>query len=390
MSLGVYIHFPYCRAKCRYCDFFSLTSPAPHEAYAAANCRELQLRRPQWSGRVAGSLYLGGGTPSLWEPAALGRALAAIRQAVPFEEGAEWTIEANPGTVDAPRLAALRALGLDRLSLGVQSFDDALLRQLGRIHARWDVLLAVSAARAAGFGEISLDLIYGLPGQTLAGAAADLDEALALAPEHLSIYELMVTNLEAPTPLARDVERGLAVLPDEEVTFEMGRAAVERAEAAGLARYEISSFARPGHRARHNQLYWNGGEYLGLGLGAVGFALCDPARPELGGRRWTNTRDPSRYFEALARGELAEADGEDLDAATLFEERLLLGLRQCEGLDLDAVGGALAIDPSEIAAIWRRAEPLIGEGWARRAGGRLWLTRAGLDLHGDLVLRLLG
>lgn len=390
MDFGIYVHFPYCRSKCRYCDFFSMTAPVPHEAYARAIERECALRQALSASRCAGSLYLGGGTPTLWDARALSRAMAGIRSRVAFAPSAEWTIEANPGTADATRLAGCRAAGFNRISIGVQSFDGDLLRALGRAHAAREARQAAVAARAAGFDNLSLDLIYGLPGQALAGARADLEEALALAPDHLSAYQLMVENLEVETPLARDVARGAAVLPGEDEVLAMGHAIAERASASGLCRYEISSFARDGRASRHNRLYWTGGEYLGLGCGAVGFALDDPAHPERGGRRWSNFRDPQRYLAALERGELPEASSEVLDAATLFEERLALGLRQCAGLDLGAAARQLAIAEREVEAIWARAEPLIGGGWLARAGSRLWLTRAGLDLHTEIAVRLLG
>lgn len=390
MGFGIYVHFPFCRSKCRYCDFFSMTAAIPHEDYARAIERECRLRQAQWAERSAGSLYLGGGTPTLWDTRAMTRAMSAIRALVDFSPLPEWTIEANPATVDAARLAACRAAGFDRLSLGVQSFDDALLRAIGRAHSADEAVHAAQDARAAGFENLSLDLIHGLPGQTLAMACADLEVALSLAPEHLSAYELMVEHLETQTPLARDVARGEVTLPDEDEVFEMGRAIADRAAAAGLSRYEISNFARAGRSSRHNQLYWTGGEYLGLGCGAVGFALDDPSRPERGGRRWTNFRDLGRYLAALGRGELPEASSEPLDAATLFEERLALGLRQCAGLDLDDAARSLAIPAAEVEAIMARARPLIEEGWIARTGARLCLTRAGLDLHSEIAVRLFG
>ncbi|MDR0965944.1 MAG: radical SAM family heme chaperone HemW [Myxococcales bacterium] len=393
MRFGIYVHFPYCLSKCRYCDFFSMTSPAPHEAYAQAIGEELRLRQVQWANRRAGSLYLGGGTPSLWEPTSMEKAMLLIARSVTFDSDSEWTLEANPGTIDAARLAAFRAIGFDRLSLGIQSFDDALLSQLGRRHSGAQARSALAAARAAGFDNLSLDLIYGLPGQTLTAALDDLGQALDTGIEHLSHYELMIDDLETKTPLARDVERGAVSLPGEDAVFEMGQALVERACAAGLTRYEISSFARPGRASRHNQLYWTGGEYLGLGCGAVGFALHDPSRPALGGRRWVNLRDPDRYFGALERGELPEASSEDLDADELFDEWLSLGLRQCAGVDLVEAIQRFELPRSRIDAIHARAEALIARGWEgclERSDDRLWLTRKGLDLHTELAVRLIG
>ena len=232
MSFGLYLHFPFCRSKCRYCDFFSLTDAVPHEAYARAIERECRLREPSWRGRLAQSLYLGGGTPTLWDVSALRRAMDELRARLPFAPAAEWTIEANPGTVDAPLLAACRSAGFNRLSIGVQSFDDAILSSLGRVHSAQQAIEATAAAREAGFESLSLDLIHGLPGQTLEGALADLDMALSLGPDHLSLYELMVDHLESETPLSRDVASGAVRLPDEDEVFEMGRALACRAAQA--------------------------------------------------------------------------------------------------------------------------------------------------------------
>ncbi len=390
MDFGIYIHFPYCRSKCRYCDFFSMTSPIPHEAYAEALIRELEARRPALTGRKAVSLYIGGGTPTLWRPEAAEKVLKALARSVPAEEAAEQTIEANPGTVDLGSLRAFCSAGLNRISIGAQSFRDDVLRAIGRAHSRNDIVRAAELAREAGFGNLSLDLIYGLPGQTAKDALSDAEEALSLRPEHLSVYELMVENLEFRTPLARDVQAGKVRLPDEEETFLAGEALLDLLEASGMERYEISSFARAGRRSRHNQLYWTGGEYLGLGIGASGFLLNDPEHPEKGGRRWRNHRHPRRYFADVAAGRLPEEISEPLDARTLFEERVQLGLRQAGGLSLAQAGTALGIADRVIDSIWQRAEPLIQQGWMCREGGTLRLTRKGLNFHTDLILRLLG
>ena len=390
MSFGLYLHFPFCRSKCRYCDFFSLTDAVPHEAYARAIERECRLREPSWRGRLAQSLYLGGGTPTLWDVSALRRAMDELRARLPFAPAAEWTIEANPGTVDAPLLAACRSAGFNRLSIGVQSFDDAILSSLGRAHTAQQAIEATAAAREAGFESLSLDLIHGLPGQTLEGALADLDMALSLGPDHLSLYELMVDHLESETPLSRDVASGAVRLPDEDEVFEMGRALACRAAQAGLTRYEISNFARAGHDSRHNQLYWTGGEYLGLGCGAVGFALDDPGDPARGGRRWQNARDMGRYLSALKRGELPETSSERLDGKTLFEEFVMLGLRQCAGVDLAEACARFQVSRCRREAIQARALPLVQEGLLQSDGTRILATRAGLDLHTSIALRLLG
>ena len=389
MGFGVYIHFPYCRSKCRYCDFFSMTVPIPHAEYAKALAGELRLRQAALGGRQAGSVYIGGGTPSLWRPEAVGQVMEALGRHIPFSEDAERTIEANPGTVNQAVLEDFVSAGLNRISIGAQSFRDELLAAVGRAHLRDDIVRSVELARAAGFGNVSLDLIYGLPDQTREDALSDAAAALSLTPDHLSVYELMVRDLESMTPLARDVQAGRVHLPGEEEVFLMGESLLERLKAAGMERYEISSFARNGRRSRHNQLYWTGGEYLGLGIGASGFLLRDPLHPDKGGRRWRNHRSPKRYFADVAAGRLPEEESEPLDAQTLFKERIQQGLRQTDGLDVELSGASLGIPRQVLDGIWRRSAPLVREGWMVREGSALRLTRRGLDLHTDLVLRLL-
>jgi putative oxygen-independent coproporphyrinogen III oxidase len=260
------VHVPWCVRKCPYCDFNShpLRGAAlPERAYLEALTADLALEAERAAGRPVGSVFLGGGTPSLLSPEAVATILTAARGALALEPGAEVTLEANPGTVDRSRLAAFRAAGVNRLSLGVQSFDDALLARVGRIHTGAEARAAVAAARAAGFANLNLDLMYGLPGQTAAQALADVEAAIALGPEHLSHYQL---TLEPGTPFHRDPP----ALPGEAAVAEIERGCRERLAAAGLERYEVSAFARPGRRCRHNLNYWTFGDYLGIGPGAHG------------------------------------------------------------------------------------------------------------------------
>ncbi|MGI5862763.1 MAG: radical SAM family heme chaperone HemW [Myxococcales bacterium] len=383
MAFAVYIHFPYCLSKCPYCDFASQATAVPHARYARAIARELALREREWRGRRAASLYLGGGTPSLWEPSALAEALDALRGQTPFAPDAELTIEANPGASDAARFRAYRALGFNRLSIGVQSFDETSLKALGRRHSGPDAERAFASAREAGFANVSLDLIYGAPGQTVEGARDDAARAARLAPEHLSVYGLMIEGLEIETPLARQVRRGQIEVPDDEAQWQMGeqiRAVLER---GGYRRYEISNWARPGFESRHNSMYWLGGEYLGLGCGAVGFALEDPLDPSKGGRRWGNHRSPARYLEAVEAGASPEDWSERLEAHALLRERLAIGLRRVAGVDIEAVCAELRQDPEPSL---RAARRLVERGLATLDGGLLRLTDRGLDFHTEAAV----
>jgi oxygen-independent coproporphyrinogen-3 oxidase len=292
--------------------------------------------------------------------------LEAVAALLPLAPGAEVTIEANPGTVSLRKLTLLRQAGFNRLSLGAQSFDPALLHTLGRRHSPGDTRRAVREARAAGFANLSLDLIYGLPGQDAARAAADIRSALELAPDHLSLYEL---TLGPDTPFGRAYDKGRPPLPAEDDLAAWEERALAMVEAAGLARYEVSNFARPGHACRHNQSTWRGGDYLALGPGAHG---------HLAGRRWAWLADVGEYVAAVARGREPLAFAEELTPAQRALELVMLGLRTTEGVDLDTAAALLGADP---LATW--AEPLARArelGWARIAGRRLVPTPLGLRL----------
>lgn len=385
MSFGVYIHFPYCLSKCPYCDFASVAEGPEHDRYARAIACELELRAEAFRGRTARSLYVGGGTPSLWAPEAVASAVAAIRRHVSFapRQETETTLEANPGASDAARFAELRAAGFDRISIGVQSFDDAVLARLGREHSGREAVAAFEAARHAGFDNVALDLIHGCPGQDLATARSDAATAAGLGPEHLSCYALTLEHLAVDVPMARAAREGRVAVPDEDQQWEMSQAISATLSEAGYRRYEISNWCRPGLEARHNRLYWTGGEYLGLGCGACGFALADPAEPWKGGRRWGNHRAPARYFADVEAGRLPEAWSEELDAPTLLRELLAIGLRQVQGVDLGEACARLRMDP---APFLDAAQGLHARGLALLSGAHVRLTERGLDVHTTAVL----
>ena len=262
--LGLYIHLPWCLRKCPYCDFNSheaATGGHPEARYLDALRADLEAALPMVWGRHVQTIFIGGGTPSLFSPEGIERLLADVRALLPLTPGCEITLEANPGTFERERFRAFRAAGVTRLSIGVQSFDDAKLQALGRVHSRAQALAAAEEAHDA-FDTFNLDLMYALPGQTLAEAAADLRTALALAPPHLSVYHL---TIEPNTVFAN---RPPPALPDDDLASEMLDQITALTGAAGMARYEVSAYARPGHRCAHNLNYWQFGDYLGLGAGA--------------------------------------------------------------------------------------------------------------------------
>ncbi len=340
MPFGVYIHFPYCLKKCPYCDFaIHVRKSIPHRRYADAVLRELALRADGFDGRGLVSIYFGGGTPGLWEPECIADVIGAIEARFAVGSGIEVTVEANPEAMARGTLAALRQAGVNRLSLGAQSLDPHQLAALGRAHGAAEVRAAVEDARAAGFDNLSLDLIFGVPAQTLADLDRDLDGLLALAPEHLSVYNLTV---EERTPFGAFQRAGTLKLPDAGLQADMFARVGERARAAGFEHYEISSYARPGRRAVHNSLYWSGGEWLGLGCAAHSFRRL----PDGGGERTANLRSVDRFFAALDAGGELTAERERLDEAALAREAIWLGLRMLgDGVDRARFAARFGADP---------------------------------------------
>jgi oxygen-independent coproporphyrinogen-3 oxidase len=367
--LGLYVHVPFCVRKCAYCDFASEPLGGQAEAYLDALAREAAGRRPLVDRPVA-SIYLGGGTPTALSGTQL-RRLWEMVAPFPRTDDAEITLEANPGTLTDDVLDALAALPLTRVSLGVQSFHAAELATLGRIHTPAQVGEAVAALRAIGVPQLNLDLMYGLPGQTPASWDASLAAALALAPDHLSLYALMV---EDGTPLAAQVGAGILPLPGEEEETAMDAQAAARLDAAGYRRYEVSNAARPGRHSRHNLGYWLGRDYLGLGTAAVS---C------LDGVRWRNVAAVADYT-ARAAADVPVLDYvERLAPRPRLLERAMLGLRLRGGFDLAAAeaacGAMLARDVLDV---------LQAEGLLARDGDMLRLTSAGFPVANQVTARL--
>jgi oxygen-independent coproporphyrinogen-3 oxidase len=288
--LALYVHFPWCVRKCPYCDFnsYTLNGALPQEPYLERLARDIEAQAPQVSGRELVSVFLGGGTPSLFSADAIGRVLQTARRHLTCPADVEVTLEANPGTIERGRFAEYRAAGVTRVSLGAQTFDAATLKTLGRIHTADETRRAAGELHAAGLANFNLDLMYALPGQDAAGAQADVAQALALAPAHLSHYQL---TLEPGTVFAARPPP----LPDEDAAAAMLVACAERLQAAGLAQYEVSAYAHAGRQCRHNLNYWTFGDYLGVGAGAHG-KLTFADRGQI--MRTVQPREPRRYLAA--------------------------------------------------------------------------------------------
>lgn len=369
-GFALYVHVPWCRHVCPYCDFNVYARQRPPEAdYTVALVHELDAwaARPPFAGRRVASMYVGGGTPSLFSADAIGRVVAAADRAFGVDTAAEITLEANPGTVTRETLAAHRAAGVNRLSLGVQSFAPRLLAALGRDHTPDDTHAAMSAARAAGVENVSMDLIFAVPGSTLADWAHDLERTIELAPTHVSAYAL---TFEERTPYHAWRRSGRIHAVDEDDEAAMTELADERLPAAGYARYEISSWARPGRASAHNQRYWDGSHYLGIGAGAHSFA-ADP-RPA---RRWSNVRHPTAYMETVAAGGIAIAEEHPLDGDAARADFVFTGLRRIVGVDTTVFAVRFGLS---LADAFPHVPGLVRDGLLEWAGERLRLSAQGL------------
>lgn len=381
MEFTLYLHVPFCAARCPYCDFtITVVRKRPEQAYVEALLAELRGRwaGSPWRDGTLRAVYIGGGTPSLLAPALIASLLDEVRRLAgeAFRPG-EITLEANPEGITPAALGAWRRAGVDRLSLGAQSFDPGHLAFLGRKHRADDIRAAVASAREAGFDNLSLDLIYGLPGQDLRSLEADLDEAAALAPPHLSAYNL---TLEPRTRMHRAWRQGRLALPPEEVQAAMFERIEERLGRAGLARYEISNFARPGFESIHNRHYWRRGSYLGVGVGAHSCVAS-----EGGGRRWWNLRDHRRYIARALAGEEVEEGAEELTAADARREWVFLRLRGAEGFCRAEFRETFARDIEEIFP--GVLASLAAEGLVGASADRVALTRRGRLLSNEAFLR---
>jgi putative oxygen-independent coproporphyrinogen III oxidase len=342
---GVYVHFPYCLAKCPYCDFVSYAK-APeqiqHRRYADAVIRELEARAPAFAGHRLDTIFFGGGTPSLWEPAELGRVVAAVARAFPTKEAVEVTVECNPSSLTPDRVQGLLEGGATRLSVGVQSLDRARLDFLGRLHDPDGGLRAVEAALAGGVPRVSADLIFGVQGgrpEAAADAAAEARRVAATGVTHVSAYGL---TIEPGTRFGELARKGSLPIATDDTIADSFFAVEDALEGLGFGHYETSNYARPGDESRHNLGYWRGRPYLGLGVAAVG---CEPPRAPGTATRYKNKIQPEPYMATVERGEVPTHETEALDGEARLRERIMLGLRLREGLDLDAAAREVGVDP---------------------------------------------
>jgi putative oxygen-independent coproporphyrinogen III oxidase len=361
---GIYVHVPFCLTRCGYCDFNAYEGlDALRPTYQQALLREIELAAPGWSGTRFVSVFLGGGTPTTMVPADLRALLVHLRDRFDLAGDAEVTIEANPDTVDVESLRAISDAGFGRLSMGAQSFDVAVLASLERVHQPASVRTAMTAARAAGYENVNLDLIYGAEGETTESWERTVLEAIALAPEHVSAYAL---TIEPSTRLGRQVAAGARRAPDPDVQADMFQIACELLADAGYRHYEISNWAKPGYECRHNLGYWERRPYLGLGAGAHSY------RDDV---RWWNVRPPDAYIHTVGRGELPIGGSESLDPSDAYLEEVFLKLRILEGVP------ASWFEPD-------RYEPFVASGLLAGEFGRLVPTERGMLLLNELVLSL--
>jgi len=375
-TLGIYVQVPFCQTKCTYCNFHTgVVARSLYRPYVDAVCREIAESRALRDVMVD-TVYLGGGTPSLLEPADLRRIMDAIRRSYACNLD-EVTLEADPETITAEKAAAWLDAGINRVSMGVQSLNDEELRAAGRMHRRDDVYRATDILRVTGFHNISMDLIAGLPHQTCATWESSVGELIALRPEHISIYLLEVDD---GSRLGKEIiaggnKYGAAAVPSDDAMADFYESACVTLAAAGFVHYEISNWALPGLASKHNLKYWRRQPYIGFGAGAHSFD---------GQRRWANVHDPSAYAAAIAQGRMTIESEETVGAAQALEEELFLGLRELAGIDLARIQREYSAD---LAA---RVNKLLDDGLIERNGDTIRLNPAKLTISNEAFVELLG
>jgi putative oxygen-independent coproporphyrinogen III oxidase len=363
-AAGLYVHIPFCLTRCGYCDFNTYAGLDHLKGgYVEALEQEASLRASEWDAVEFASVFFGGGTPTTLPSIAIGGLLDVFRDHFGLADRAEVTVESNPDTVDVASLSALGSAGVNRLSIGVQSFDPTVLAALERLHSAESARRAFATAREAGFDDVNVDLIFGANGETPPSWGRTLEEVVALAPEHVSAYAL---TIEPATALGRKVAAGIVPAPDPDLQADLYEIACQALGAAGFEHYEVSNWARPGHRSVHNEGYWEGRPYLGLGAGAHSYRDR---------HRWWNVRPPQEYLRLVSEGRPPIGGDEWLSDEERRLERLLLGLRRTDGvpaaeLDLDQLGS------------------FVSAGLAERANGDVRLTERGMFVANDVVLEL--
>jgi oxygen-independent coproporphyrinogen-3 oxidase len=380
-TVSLYLHIPFCHTRCYYCDFNTYAGILPlREPYVRALLTEIDMagrmaQHADGTPRRTRTIFFGGGTPSLLTVGQVTRLLDTCRQAFAVDQEAEITLEANPGTLSPEQLPGLRAAGVNRLSLGAQSFDAQLLESLGRIHSPEEIVQALCNARAAGFTSINLDFMFGLPGQTMRHWRETLDRALSLRPEHLSLYSLII---EEGTPFYTWTHEGRITPGDEDLCADMYEYADERLQAEGYENYEISNWALPGHQSQHNLTYWRNLPYLGMGAGAHSF---------FGRRRFSTVLNPQEYIRLLNRQQRPEAESETIEPAQEMSETAFLGLRTAMGLHLPTFEQRFGVSFTHFAG--ERLRPVEEAGLLEQKEGWLRLSKRGRLLGNEVFLRLL-
>lgn len=373
-GLGIYLHIPFCRRKCPYCDFNSGPQPeATRRRYLEALREEVMTS--SWAGHPVPAVSFGGGIPSELDPLDVASLVDAVRGVFRVAGDAEWSLECTPDTLTLDDLRTLRRLGINRLSLGAQSFRDRHLLLLGYRHKARDIRSCCEWARTAGFDNLNLDLLYGLPGQTPGEWMADLEQALAMEPEHLSLYNLVAAGDTGP---ARSIDDGGLPEPDEETVARMYESALDRIAEAGYGHYHVSGFARAGREWRQGEIYWNGMAYLGLGACASSFVQ---------GTRWTNTSRPESYIRGVRAGAVPRASEEHLSGLRALGEDMLVGLERPNGVSLSELTLRYGRD---VGRLYREPLRFLSEnGLVSRRDDRVSLTRRGLLLSGAIASEFL-
>lgn len=370
MPFSLYIHIPYCLVKCPYCDFNAYgVRKWPEGQYVEALCRELRhyAHETPWQGETIETIYFGGGTPSLFAPSSIARFLALVSDLFPVAAHPEVTLEADPASVTLESLAGFRSVGVNRLSFGVQSFQPELLKTLGRLHTAEDGPKVLAWAREVGFTNLNMDLIFGVPGQTLALLEADLIQTFVAMPDHISLYNL---TYEEGTPFFVKKQKGQLQPVEEDEEVEMFALIREQCLAQGYRHYEISNFAQPGFASRHNTNYWKGGKYLGLGAGAHSFTEAPGW-----GQRWSNERRPKTYIKRAVEHGQARSYEETLTRSQARGEFLFLNLRQLDGVALAAFSARFG---ASLFSEFPHVHSLLGEGLLHKNAESIALTPQGV------------
>lgn len=373
---GLYIHVPFCRKKCLYCDFVSFDCTNDYAGYVAALLQEMRLLSPMMEDRYFDTVFIGGGTPSILNENSIRIIVNELRNCFKISDDCEFTIESNPESLTLQKLRTYCELGINRLSIGLQSGDDVVLKNIGRVHNREQFEKAIASARVAGFGEINVDLMHGLPGQSMDSYLDSIKLAVDSGCTHISSYSLI---LEEHTPMFALWKDGEIILPTEDETADMEDAGFDLLEEFGFNRYEISNFAKSGHECKHNINYWQNGEYLGIGLNSH-------SAMHLHGKwlRWANKAELSDYVLSVANGKLPVETTEEVDRESEMFETIMVGLRMTEGVNRRKFFERFGIDPVENFASAVSAEQLNGN--LIVTDDRMALTKRGMDFLNEVLL----